>query len=147
MRCRRLSLALLPLVGACEITVEGGPVMSGLTWSVGGLLSIAAMLLYAKYRREGEPSGFKRFVTFMTGFPVTFFIMLTVQEDPERVLRRIDQDDDTYDLARLERDLAAFRARRLRIESDVPPAEPAPTVPRGLAFDARRQEAEDPRDS
>jgi len=63
MRPRAGVLLLLPLLLACKMSLDWGPATQSVTMSVGGLVSLAAMFLYYKYRREGEPSAFKRFVT------------------------------------------------------------------------------------
>jgi len=133
MRCRRLALGCTPLLAGCEITFHGGPASAELTMAAGGALSIMAMVLYYRYRRSGEPSAFKRFVTFITGMPVTLFIMLTVKEDPEAVFRRIDGDDEAYDLARLEYELASFRAHMESVERELPMPSPAHPPRTGLA--------------
>ena len=134
-----LVLGFTLLISGCEITFQGGPSSAEFTMAAGGVVSIIAMFLYYRYRRSGEPSSFKRFATFITGLPVTFLIMLTVQEDPEEVFRRIDGDDDSYDLARLEHELAAFRAHKESVEREpapsplAPPPRTAPPPRKGLA--------------
>lgn len=45
---------------------------------IGLLIWIAGNYFYYEYRKEGERSGFKRFVSFWMGFPLTVVTMLVV---------------------------------------------------------------------
>lgn len=69
---------------------------------LGLVVSVLAAFLYRDFRREGEPSTFKRIVAFGVGFPWSVIVLATVEPRPDR-LTAPDGDTDLLEEIRRER--------------------------------------------
>ena len=71
---------------------------------VGLFVWLVANAVYVTSRRQGT-GGFRRFLAFWMGLPVTFFVMLLVPEGSQPALEPPPDDDDAL-LAEVRRDRA-----------------------------------------
>ena len=89
---------------------------------VGLIIWILGNYFYYEYRREGERSGLKRFVTFWMGFPLTVVSLLVVPLGKAPLLKAPPSEGDSL-LEEIRRD-RALRDMQKRLELSEGGAEP-----------------------
>ena len=114
---------------------------------VEGLVGLIIWLLgnyfYYEYRKEGERSGLKRFVTFWMGFPLTVVSLLVVPLGKSPLLKAPPSEGDSL-LEEIRRD-RALRDMQKRLELSEGAAEPdahPPQVADGPVGEVASEEAD-----
>jgi len=108
--------------------IEVGSVLEGL---VGLIIWLCGNYFYYEFRKEGERSGFKRFIAFWMGFPLTVVSLLIVPMGKSPLLKPPPSEGDSL-LEEIRRD-RALRDMQERLELSQGAGEPNadPVAPTG----------------